>query len=98
MAQEAVELGFHISFSGILTFKKSEELRSIAKNVPLDRLLVETDSPYLAPEPHRGGINQPAYVANTGAVLAHVHDTTIAEMAAITSKNFFSLFNRAKLQ
>lgn len=98
MAQEAVELGFHISFSGILTFKKSEELRDIAGKVPLDRLLVETDSPYLAPEPHRGAVNQPAYVANTGAVLAHIHDTTVAEMAAITSKNFFSLFSQAKLQ
>lgn len=98
MAREAVELGFHISFSGILTFKKSEELRAIAKDVPLDRLLVETDSPYLAPEPHRGGINQPAYVAETGAVLAHIHDTMISEMAEITTKNFFTLFDKAKLQ
>lgn len=98
MAEEAVEFGFHISFSGILTFKKSEDLRDIARKVPLERLLVETDSPYLAPEPHRGAINQPAYVAHTGAILAHLHDTTVAEMAAITSKNFFSLFNRAHLQ
>ena len=98
MAEEALELGFYICFSGILTFKKSDELRGIAKRVPKDRLLVETDSPYLAPEPHRGGINQPAYVAHTGAVLAGVHDMTPGDMAALTTANFFTLFNRAKLQ
>lgn len=98
MAAEAVELGFHISFSGILTFKKSEELREIARNVPLNKLLVETDSPYLAPEPYRGKTNQPAFVGNTGAVLANIHEMSAVKMAHITTENFFSLFNKAKLQ
>ncbi len=98
MAEEAVALGFHISFSGILTFKKSEELRDIAKRVPQDRLLVETDSPYLAPEPYRGKTNQPAYVAHTGATLAYVHEMQPEQMAKITSDNFFALFNKARLE
>lgn len=98
MAEEALELGFYISFSGILTFKKSDELRAIAKNVPLDRLLVETDSPYLAPEPHRGGMNQPAFVKHTGEMLAQVHQVDAVDMAKITTENFLNLFNKAKLQ
>lgn len=98
MAEEAVDLGFHISFSGILTFKNSEELRNIARKVPQDRLLVETDSPYLAPEPYRGKTNQPAYVSHTGAVLANLHEMPPEKMATITTENFFSLFNRAHLQ
>ncbi len=97
MAEEALELGFHISFSGIITFKKSEELREIARKVPTDRLLVETDSPYLAPEPHRGAINQPSFVAHTGAALANLHEMPPARMAAITTGNFFTLFNKAEL-
>lgn len=96
MAEEAVELGFHISFSGILTFKKSDELRGIAKRVPKDRLLVETDSPYLAPEPHRGAMNQPAYVVKTGEALAYVHEVSPAVMAGLTTENFFTLFDKAK--
>jgi TatD DNase family protein len=93
MGHEAIELGLHISFSGILTFKKSEELRSFAKDVPLDRLLVETDSPYLAPEPHRGEMNTPAYVPLTGAVLAGIKNIPTEEMAKITTQNFYKLFN-----
>jgi TatD DNase family protein len=93
MGHEAIELGLHISFSGILTFKKSEELRAFAKDVPLDRLLVETDSPYLAPEPHRGQMNMPAYVPLTGAVLAGVKNIPTEEMAKITTENFYKLFN-----
>ena len=96
MAMEALELGFHISFSGMITFKKLEELRAIAKEVPLDRLLVETDAPYLAPEPHRGHLNQPAYVAHTGSKLAYVHDIAPAEMARITTENFYRLFDKCK--
>lgn len=96
MGHEVLELGFHISFSGILTFKKSEELRDFAKDVPMDRLLVETNSPYLAPEPFRGKINHPALVVHTGEVLAGLKSVTIDEMAKTTSANFFSLFNRAK--
>ncbi|OIN86979.1 MAG: LuxR family transcriptional regulator [Alphaproteobacteria bacterium CG1_02_46_17] len=97
MGHEAIDLGFHISFSGILTFKKSEDLRDFAKDVPLDRLLVETDSPYLAPEPFRGKMNHPALVVYTGEVLANLKSVPIQEMAKITSENFFSLFNKAKL-
>lgn len=96
LAETGIDLGFYISFSGMLTFKKSDELRAIAKDVPLDKLLVETDSPYLAPEPHRGGINQPAYVEHTALCLAKIHDKTREEMAEITSNNFFNLFDRAK--
>ncbi len=97
MGHEALALGLHISFSGILTFKKSEELRAFAKDVPLERLLVETDSPYLAPEPHRGKMNTPAYVPLTGAVLADIKDISVDEMGRITSANFFRLFDKAKL-
>ena len=97
MGHEALDLGLHISFSGILTFKKSEELRAFAREVPLDRLLVETDSPYLAPEPHRGAMNTPAYVPLTGKVLAGLKDISVDEMGNITSANFFRLFTKAKL-
>lgn len=96
MGHEALELGLHISFSGILTFKKSEELRAFAKDVPFDRLLVETDSPYLAPEPHRGQMNTPAYVGLTGACLANIKDISSKEMARITTENFYKLFNIQK--
>lgn len=96
MCIEALELGFHISLSGMITFKKMEELRSIAKEVPLDRLLVETDAPYLAPEPYRGRTNQPAYVIHTGARLAEVHNIPAADMARITKENFFRLFDQCK--
>ena len=92
MGFEALDLGLHISFSGILTFKKSEELRTFAKDVPLDRLLVETDAPYLAPEPHRGQMNVPAYVPLTGAVLADLKGMSSDEMARITTDNFINLF------
>ncbi|MBE2192098.1 MAG: TatD family hydrolase [Alphaproteobacteria bacterium] len=96
MGHEAIDLGFHISFSGILTFKKSEDLRDFAKDVPLDRLLVETDSPYLAPEPFRGVMNQPALVVHTGKILADIKNVSVDEMARATTQNFFSLFNKAK--
>ncbi|MDY0028490.1 MAG: TatD family hydrolase [Pseudobdellovibrionaceae bacterium] len=97
MGHEALDLGFHISFSGIVTFKKSQELRDFAKDVPLDKLLVETDSPYLAPEPFRGQMNHPALVVHTGRVLADLKSVSLEEMAKFTSENFFTLFNRAKL-
>lgn len=95
MGFEALELGFHISFSGILTFKKSEELRDFAREVPLERLLVETDSPYLAPEPFRGQMNQPSLVVHTGAVLADLKNVSASEMATITTDNFYRLFRKA---
>ncbi len=94
LAEEALKLGFYISFSGILTFKKSEELREIARDVPLDRLLVETDAPYLAPEPYRGKLCEPAYVTNTARVLAEVKGVSFDEICHATTANFFSLFNK----
>jgi TatD DNase family protein len=92
LADAAVELGGYVSFSGILTFKRSEELRGIAKTVPYDRLLVETDAPYLAPQAHRGKRNEPAYVMETAKVLAQTVGVTDKEIAHITTENFFRLF------
>ncbi|TCR66633.1 TatD family hydrolase [Bosea sp. BK604] len=87
LARIGVELGLYVSFSGILTFKTSEDLRRIAADVPLDRLLVETDAPYLAPVPFRGKQNQPAYVVETAKVLAEVRGMSLDEMARITTAN-----------
>ena len=94
LAARAVELGLYVSFTGVVTFKKSEALRDIAKAVPLDRLLVETDAPYLAPEPYRGKTNEPAYVVHTAAALAKVKGISPAELAAATTENFFRLFGK----
>jgi TatD DNase family protein len=95
LARTGVELGFYLSFSGILTFRKSDEIRRIAAAVPRDRLLVETDAPYLAPEPHRGRTNEPAYVAHTARALAAVIGATEDEVARITTGNFYRLFAKA---
>ncbi|MFO1127763.1 MAG: TatD family hydrolase [Rhodospirillales bacterium] len=95
LARHAVALGLHISFSGILTFKKTEALQAIAAVVPDDRLLVETDAPYLAPVPHRGRRNEPAYTALTGARLAGIRGVEPADLAQTTSANFFRLFAKA---
>ncbi|QRM45495.1 TatD family hydrolase [Rhizobium sp. BG4] len=94
LAKTGVELGGYISFSGILTFPKSEELRAIAKTIPHDRLLVETDAPYLAPKRWRGKRNEPSYVVNTAEVLAETLDLSYAEMARITTDNAFRLFTK----
>lgn len=94
LAEAGVKLGGYVSFSGILTFKKSEELREIAASLPLDRLLVETDSPYLAPVPFRGKRNEPAYVAHTAKVLAETLAMSSDEIARITTDNFFRLFRK----
>ncbi|NVP55998.1 TatD family hydrolase [Mycoplana rhizolycopersici] len=94
LARVGVELGGYVSFSGILTFPKSEELREIAKTVPTDRMLVETDAPYLAPKPFRGKRNEPAYVAHTAAVLAQTLGIGEAEMAAVTTENAFRIFSK----
>ena len=91
-AQAALELGLFISFAGMLTFKKNEPLRQLAKTVPLDRLLVETDAPYLAPMPHRGKRNEPAFVRHTLESLAETRGMTPDEMAAITTQNARRLF------
>lgn len=94
LARVGVELGGYVSFSGIVTFKNSAELRDIARQVPHDRLLVETDAPYLAPIPFRGKRNEPAYVANTAAVLAETIGVSAQEIADITTANFFRLFTK----
>jgi TatD DNase family protein len=94
LAETGVKLGGYVSFSGILTFKNSGELRDIAASVPHDRLLVETDAPYLAPMPYRGKRNEPAYVANTAAVLAETVGVSADEIAKITTDNFFRLFTK----
>jgi TatD DNase family protein len=94
LAQAGVELGGYVSFSGILTFKKSEELRAIARMIPRDRLLVETDAPYLAPVPFRGKRNEPAYVGHTASVLAETLGMSADEVAALTTANFFRCFSK----
>lgn len=95
VAQAALDLGFHISFSGIVTFKSATDLREVAKQVPLDRLLVETDSPYLAPMPHRGKRNEPAYVRHVGELIADLKGLSPEEVGEATSRNFFRLFKAA---
>jgi TatD DNase family protein len=92
LAQRALRLGHYVSFSGVITFKKSDALRAIAADVPLDRLLVETDAPFLAPEPHRGALNEPAFVVHTATALAKIKGVTQQEIAAATTENFFRLF------
>lgn len=92
VARAALDLGFYISFSGILTFKSAADLRETAKMVPLDRLLIETDSPYLAPVPYRGKVNNPAYVPYVAAQLAQLRGMRQEEVGAVTSRNFEALF------
>ena len=95
-AQAALDLGFYISFSGIVTFRNAEPLRDVARKVPSDRLLVETDAPYLAPMPHRGKTNEPAFVRHVAELLASVRNVSLAELTATTTSNFFSLFRTAQ--
>ncbi len=94
LAERALAIGFYISLSGILTFKKAEALRETATILPLDRLLVETDAPYLAPVPNRGKRNEPAYVVHTAATLAELRGVLVTEIETSTTDNFFRLFNR----
>ncbi|WP_063303957.1 MULTISPECIES: TatD family hydrolase [unclassified Pseudovibrio] len=94
LAMKGLELGLYISFSGILTFKRSTELREIAAELPMDRLLVETDAPYLAPQPWRGKRNEPAYVAHTNKVLAEALGVSEDVMAKATTQNFLRLFSK----
>ena len=91
-ARQALELGFYISFSGILTFKSAKDLREVAAMVPLDRLLIETDSPYLAPAPHRGKTNNPSFVPWVARQLAEIKQVPLEDMAALTNANFDALF------
>ena len=92
VARGALDLGFHISFSGIVTFKNAQEIKDVARRVPLDRMLIETDSPYLAPVPFRGKLNEPAYVRYVAEEIARLRDISVEEVAAATSTNFFRLF------
>ncbi len=94
LAEVGVALGGYVSFSGILTFRNSQDIRDIAAEIPRDRLLVETDAPYLAPVPHRGKRNEPAYVAYTAAVLAETIGISATEVSNLTTDNFFRLFNK----
>lgn len=96
LAEAAIEMGGYVSFSGILTFPKSQELRDIARDLPIERMLVETDAPYLAPQPFRGKRNEPAYVVHTARVLADVKGVNAEEIAAITTSNFRNLFKKTK--
>lgn len=95
LAATALDLGFYISLSGIVTFKNAKDLQETAKSIPQDRLLVETDSPFLAPVPHRGKPCEPAFVADTAAFLAELRGEDPAALADATSRNFFSLFTKA---
>ena len=96
MARAALDLGFYISFSGILTFKSASELREVARFVPDDRFLIETDSPYLAPVPYRGKLNNPSYVPFVAKQLAELRGTSAEAIGALTSANFDRLFSRVK--
>ncbi|HSF65707.1 MAG TPA: TatD family hydrolase [Paracoccaceae bacterium] len=98
LARAALDLGFYLSMSGIAAFPKSHELRAIFAAAPLDRILLETDSPYLAPPPHRGRRNEPAYTAHTAKVGADLYGLTLADFAAATSANFDRLFSKAALR
>jgi len=96
MAEEAMKMGFYVSVSGIVTFKNAKELQSVIKAIPLDRLLVETDSPYLAPVPHRGQENEPAFTHDVAMFVAELKGVSYEELAEITTKNYFNLFKGAK--
>jgi len=98
MAEAAMELDFYISFSGIVTFKTAVELQAVAKKIPLDRMLIETDSPYLAPVPFRGKQNQPAYVKHVAEFIAELRGVSVEVIAEQTTNNFFQLFNTATKQ
>lgn len=94
LAKRGIALGGYVSFSGVITFKKNEALRAIAAELPADRILVETDAPYLAPEPHRGKRNEPAFVTNTARALADARKTDFGTISAQTTENFFRLFSK----
>lgn len=96
MARQAIELGFYISISGIVTFRNAQALRETVRQLPLERLLIETDSPWLAPVPFRGKPNEPRYVAQVAECVAELQGVSVAELAKATADNFFSLFNKAQ--
>lgn len=98
VAQAALEMGFYISFSGIVTFKNAKEIKAVAQKLPLERMLIETDSPYLAPMPHRGKQNQPAFVKHVAEHIAELRGISLEEVAQATTENFFRLFKIAPIQ
>jgi TatD DNase family protein len=98
LARAALELGLYISLAGIITFRNAGELRDTVRDLPLERLLIETDAPYLAPVPHRGKRNEPAFVAHTAAALAALKGVSSEDVARTTSRNFFALFRRARTE
>lgn len=95
VADAAMEMGFYISFSGIVTFKSAQALKEVARTIPLERILIETDSPYLAPVPHRGKVNEPAYVTHVAEEIARLRGILLEEVAQSTTENFFRLFRSA---
>lgn len=95
LAKASLDLGFYISISGIVTFKNAKELRSVVEYVPVDRLLIETDAPYLAPQPHRGKINEPSLLVHTAQAVADIKGVNVADINRITTDNFFNLFTKA---
>jgi TatD DNase family protein len=96
VADAALALGFYISFSGIVTFKSAKELQAVARAVPLERILIETDSPYLAPVPQRGKMNEPGFVCHVAEYLANLKGLPLAQVAEQTTDNFFNLFNTVR--
>jgi len=96
IAKQALDIGFYISFSGIVTFKSAKSVQDVALKAPLDRILVETDAPYLAPVPHRGKMNEPAFVRHTAEFVANARGMALEELADATTENFFNLFSFAK--
>lgn len=96
MARQVLDLGFYISFSGIVTFRNASVIQEVAKRIPLDRMLLETDAPYLAPVPQRGKPNQPAYMVHTARFIADMRKLRVEAIAEATTENFFRLFNKAK--
>lgn len=98
VAEAALTMGFHISFSGIVTFKSAKDLKEVARRVPLERMLIETDAPYLAPMPHRGKRNEPAFVSHVAAEIANLRGVDLEEIGAATSANFYRLFKLESLQ
>ena len=96
LAERALNIGFYISFSGIITFKNANDLRETVKKIPLDKILIETDSPYLAPVPYRGKTNEPSYVHNVAQMISELKKISIEEVAEITSNNFCDLFSLNK--
>ena len=92
VAEAALAMGFYISFSGIVTFKNARQIKEVARRMPLERMLIETDAPYLAPAPHRGKLNQPAYVKHVAEEIATLRGVSVAEVGQCTTENFMRLF------